>query len=106
MIAKSDARKLEELDPLEGMKRVYVKGSRADLRVPFREIELQSTRLPDGKLQQEIEHGRVGLLEFRSGELLKLKTRLDGAELRFEHGFDAVDVLALQLGVGGERQGA
>lgn len=33
------------------MKRVYVKGSRPDLKVPFREIELQPTRQPDGKLQ-------------------------------------------------------
>ena len=50
MIAKSDPR-IEELDPMEGMRRVYVKGSRPDLRVPFREIELQATRMPDGSLQ-------------------------------------------------------
>ncbi len=43
--------KIEELDPIEGMRRVYVKGSRPDLRVPFREIELQPTRMPDGRLQ-------------------------------------------------------
>ena len=43
--------KIEELEDLEGMKRVYVKGSRPDLKVPFREIELQPTRQPDGKLQ-------------------------------------------------------
>jgi phosphomethylpyrimidine synthase len=36
---------------LEGMKRVYVTGSRPDVKVPFREIELQPTRQPDGKLQ-------------------------------------------------------
>ena len=51
MTAKNGATKIEEMDPIEGMRRVYVKGSRADLRVPFREIELQSTRLPDGRLQ-------------------------------------------------------
>ena len=44
--------KIEELEDLEGMKRVYVKGSRPDLKVPFREIELQPTRQPDGKLQR------------------------------------------------------
>ncbi|HBZ84395.1 MAG TPA: phosphomethylpyrimidine synthase [Verrucomicrobia subdivision 6 bacterium] len=33
------------------MKRVYVTGSRPDVKVPFREIELQPTRQPDGKLQ-------------------------------------------------------
>ncbi|NDB95783.1 MAG: phosphomethylpyrimidine synthase ThiC, partial [Verrucomicrobia bacterium] len=43
--------KIEEIDSLEGMRRVYVQGSRPDLKIPFREIELQSTRLPDGKLQ-------------------------------------------------------
>jgi len=43
--------KIEEIDSLEGMRRVYVQGSRSDLKIPFREIELQSTRLPDGKLQ-------------------------------------------------------
>jgi len=43
--------KIEEIDSLEGMHRVYVQGSRSDLKIPFREIELQSTRLPDGKLQ-------------------------------------------------------
>jgi phosphomethylpyrimidine synthase len=43
--------KIEELEDLDGMKRVYVKGSRPDLKVPFREIELQPTRQPDGKLQ-------------------------------------------------------
>jgi len=51
MKARSEAPKIEELDPIEGMRRVYVKGSRPDLRVPFREIELQSTRMPDGRLQ-------------------------------------------------------
>ena len=51
MKAKSEAPKLEELDPVDGMRRVYVKGSRSDLRVPFREIELQPTRMPDGRLQ-------------------------------------------------------
>ncbi len=43
--------KIEELEDLEGMKRVYVAGSRPDVKVPFREIELQPTRQPDGKLQ-------------------------------------------------------
>ena len=43
--------RVEELEELDGMKRVYVKGSRHDLKVPFREIELQPTRQPDGKLQ-------------------------------------------------------
>ena len=51
MSGKTDATKVEEMDPIEGMKRVYVEGSRPDLRVPFREIELQPTRLPDGRLQ-------------------------------------------------------
>jgi phosphomethylpyrimidine synthase len=51
MTAKNGALKVEEMDPIEGMRRVYVKGSRADLRVPFREIELQPTRQPDGRLQ-------------------------------------------------------
>ena len=51
MKAKPEAPKLEELDPIEGMRRVYVKGSRPDVRVPFREIELQPTRMPDGRLQ-------------------------------------------------------
>ena len=51
MNAKSDTPKIEELDPIEGMRRVYLKGSRPDLRVPFREIELQPTRQPDGRLQ-------------------------------------------------------
>jgi len=51
MKAKSEAPKLEELDPVDGMRRVYVKGSRSDLRVPFREIEQQPTRMPDGRLQ-------------------------------------------------------
>ena len=51
MTAKNGTPKIEEMDPIEGMRRVYVKGSRADLRVPFREIELQPTRQPDGRLQ-------------------------------------------------------
>ena len=51
MSGKTDVTKVEEMDPMEGMKRVYVGGSRPDLRVPFREIELQPTRLPDGRLQ-------------------------------------------------------
>ena len=51
MSTKNGSTKIEEIDALEGMKRVYVQGSRSDLKVPFREIELQSTRLPDGKLQ-------------------------------------------------------
>ena len=41
----------QEAQPLEGSRRVYLKGSRPDLQIPFREIELQPTRLPDGKLQ-------------------------------------------------------
>jgi phosphomethylpyrimidine synthase len=51
MSGKTEVTKVEEMDPIEGMKRVYVDGSRPDLRVPFREIELQPTRLPDGRLQ-------------------------------------------------------
>jgi len=51
MSTKNGSTKIEEIDALEGMKRVYIPGSRSDLKVPFREIELQSTRLPDGKLQ-------------------------------------------------------
>ena len=51
MSGKPKTPKIEEIDSLEGMRRVYVQGSRADLKIPFREIELQSTRLPDGKLQ-------------------------------------------------------
>jgi phosphomethylpyrimidine synthase len=51
MSTKNGSTKIEEIDALEGMKRVYVQGSRSNLKVPFREIELQSTRLPDGKLQ-------------------------------------------------------
>ena len=51
MSSKNGSTKIEEIDALEGMKRVYVQGSRRDLKVPFREIELQSTRLPDGKLE-------------------------------------------------------
>ena len=51
MSTKNGSTKIEEIDALEGMKRVYIQGSRSDLKVPFREIELQSTRLPDGKLQ-------------------------------------------------------
>jgi phosphomethylpyrimidine synthase len=51
MSGKTDITKVEEMDPMEGIKRVYVGGSRPDLRVPFREIELQPTRMPDGRLQ-------------------------------------------------------
>ena len=51
MIAKTSSTKIEEIDALEGMKRVYVQGTRPDLKVPFRQIELQPTRQPDGKLQ-------------------------------------------------------
>jgi phosphomethylpyrimidine synthase len=51
MTAKNGAPKIEEMDPIEGMRRVYVQGSRADLRVPFREIELQPTRQPGGRLE-------------------------------------------------------
>jgi len=51
MSGKPKTPKIEEIDSLEGMRRVYVQGSRPDLKIPFREIELQSTRLPDGKLQ-------------------------------------------------------
>jgi phosphomethylpyrimidine synthase len=51
MSGKTDITKVEEMDPMEGMKRVYVGGARPDLRVPFREIELQPTRMPDGRLQ-------------------------------------------------------
>ena len=51
MSTKNSQTKIEEIDALEGMKRVYVRGSRADVKVPLREIELQPTRLPDGKLQ-------------------------------------------------------
>jgi len=51
MSGKTEMTKVEEMDPIEEMKRVYVGGSRPDLRVPFREIELQPTRLPDGRLQ-------------------------------------------------------
>ncbi len=32
-------------------KRVYIKGSRPDIRVPMREIELAQTRTPDGQLE-------------------------------------------------------
>ena len=51
MSGKTAVTKVEEMDPIEGMRRVYVEGSRPDLRVPFREIELQPTRLTDGRLQ-------------------------------------------------------
>ena len=51
MSGKTEMTKVEEMDPIEEMKRVYVGGSRPDLRVPFREIELQPTRMPDGRLQ-------------------------------------------------------
>ena len=51
MIAKTNSTKIEEIDALEGMQRVYVQGTRPDLKVPFRQIELQPTRQPDGKLQ-------------------------------------------------------
>ena len=51
MIAKTSSTKIEEIDALEGMQRVYVQGTRPDLKVPFRQIELQPTRQPDGKLQ-------------------------------------------------------
>ena len=51
MSTKNGSTKIEEIDALEGMKRVYIPGSRTDLQVPFREVELQSTRLPDGKVQ-------------------------------------------------------
>ena len=51
MSANLTVPKIEELDPIEGMRRVYLNGSRSDLRVPFREIELQPTRQPDGRLQ-------------------------------------------------------
>ena len=50
MSQKIKVPKIEELEELEGMKRVYVSGSRPDVKVPFREIELQPTRQPDGKL--------------------------------------------------------
>jgi phosphomethylpyrimidine synthase len=50
MSQKIKVTKIEELEDLEGMKRVYVLGSRPDVKVPFREIELQPTRQPDGKL--------------------------------------------------------
>ena len=50
MSQKIKVPKIEELEDLEGMKRVYVSGSRPDVKVPFREIELQPTRQPDGKL--------------------------------------------------------
>jgi len=50
MSQKIKVAKIEELEDLEGMKRVYVSGSRPDVKVPFREIELQPTRQPDGKL--------------------------------------------------------
>jgi len=50
MSQKIRVAKIEELEDLEGMKRVYVSGSRPDVKVPFREIELQPTRQPDGKL--------------------------------------------------------
>ena len=51
MIAKTSSTKIEEIDALEGMRRVYVQGTRPDLKVPFRQIELQPTRQSDGKLQ-------------------------------------------------------
>jgi phosphomethylpyrimidine synthase len=51
MIAKTNSTKIEEIDALEGMQRVYVQGTRPDLKVPFRQIELQPTRQPDGNLQ-------------------------------------------------------
>jgi phosphomethylpyrimidine synthase len=50
MSQKIKVPKIEELEDLEGMKRVYVSGFRPDVKVPFREIELQPTRQPDGKL--------------------------------------------------------
>jgi len=51
MIAKTNSTKIEEIDALEGMQRVYVQGTRPGVKVPFRQIELQPTRQPDGKLQ-------------------------------------------------------
>lgn len=51
MSKKNVSPKIEEWEDFEGMKRVYVTGSRPDLKVPFREIELQPTRQSDGKLQ-------------------------------------------------------
>ncbi len=39
------------LGPLSGSRKVYVQGSRPDIRVPMREIELTPTRLQDGSTE-------------------------------------------------------
>jgi phosphomethylpyrimidine synthase len=39
----------DSLQSFPGSRRIYVTGSRPDIRVPFREIALSPTRLPDGR---------------------------------------------------------
>jgi phosphomethylpyrimidine synthase len=42
----------ESTGPIEGSRKVYITGSRPDLRVPAREIALAPTRQPDGSLRE------------------------------------------------------
>ncbi len=48
---KSDPNR-DSLAPLPNSRRVYIPGSRPDLKVPMREISLSPTRLPDGTLEE------------------------------------------------------
>ena len=46
----STSHKETEFQPLPASHRIYVQGSRDDIRVPMREISLSETRSPDGSI--------------------------------------------------------
>ncbi|MYM61781.1 phosphomethylpyrimidine synthase ThiC [Pseudomaricurvus sp. HS19] len=50
----SESAQVDEIStsPLSGSRKIYLSGSRADIRVPFREIELSPTRLQDDQLEE------------------------------------------------------
>ncbi len=49
---KPDERVFAGLDPLPASRRIYVEGSRPDIRVPMREIRLEDSSLPGGKTEK------------------------------------------------------
>jgi phosphomethylpyrimidine synthase len=48
---RPEPRRSDEVQ-LPNSERVYIEGARADVRVPFREVALNSTRTPDGTLEE------------------------------------------------------
>ncbi len=89
--------------PFPASRKIYIEGSRPDLRVPMREIALQATRHPDGRLAENPPHrvydtsgpwtepeaapdARVGLAPLRRPWQLERGDLLELADLTSEYG--------------------